>query len=74
METLTIKIPDEKSSIVKAILKQFGVKIIDRTKSGTLDLSPEQEKEIISSQEQIKEGLFVEQSTLDDEIQEWLKK
>ena len=74
METLTIKIPDEKSSIVKEILKQFGVTIIDRTKSGTFDLSPEQEKEIISSQEQIKEGLFVDQSTLDDEIQEWLKK
>jgi len=69
-----IKIPEEKSSAVKAILKQFGVTIIDRTKSGTLDLSPEQEKEIISSQEQIKERLFVDQSTLDDEIQEWLKK
>ena len=74
METLMIKIPEEKSSAVKAILKQFGVTIIDRTKSGTLDLSPEQEKEIISSQEQIKERLFVDQSTLDDEIQEWLKK
>ena len=74
METLTIKIPDEKSSIVKAILKQFGVTIINRTKSGTLDLSPEQEKEVISSQEQIKDGLFVDQSTLDDEIHEWLKK
>jgi len=72
METLTIKIPEEKSSAVKAILKQFGVTIVDRTKSGTLDLSPEQE--IISSQKRIKECLFVEQSTLDDEMQEWLKK
>lgn len=74
METLIIKIPEEKSSIVKEILKQFGVTIVDKTRPGILVLSPEQEKEIISSQEQIKEGLFVEQSTLDDEIQEWLKK
>lgn len=74
METLTIKIPEEKSSIVKEILKQFGVTVVERAKSVTLDLSPEQEKEIISSQEQIKKGLFVDQSALDDEIQEWLKK
>jgi len=74
METLTIKVPEEKSSAVKAILKQFDVTIIDKTKSGTLDLSPEQEKEIISSQDQVKKGFYVEQSTLDDEINEWLKK
>ncbi|KQR69792.1 hypothetical protein ASF92_13865 [Pedobacter sp. Leaf176] len=44
METLTIKIPEEKSSAVKAILKQIGVTTVDRTKSGTLDLSPPNKK------------------------------
>ncbi|PWS30976.1 hypothetical protein [Pedobacter paludis] len=73
METLTIKIPDEKSTIVKQILKEFGVTILDAT-SQILNLSPEQQEEIISSQEQVKNGLFVEQSTLDDEVKEWLKK
>jgi len=73
METLTIKIPDEKSTIVKQILKEFGVTILDAT-SQILNLCPEQQEEIISSQEQVKNGLFVEQSTLDDEVKEWLKK
>ncbi|RNL55098.1 hypothetical protein [Pedobacter jejuensis] len=75
METLTINIPDDKSLMVKQILKEFGVTIIDKaSKSENLELSPEQQREIISSQEQIKKGLFVEQSTLDDEIEKWLKK
>ncbi|RDC54996.1 hypothetical protein DU508_19510 [Pedobacter chinensis] len=75
METLTIEVPDEKSTIVKQILKEFGVTIIDaNSQNKILDLSPEQREEIISSQEQIKNNLFVEQSTLDDEINEWLKK
>lgn len=75
METLTINIPDDKSSMVKQILKEFGVKIIDtNSKNNILTLSPEQQKEIISSQEQIEKGLFVEQSTLDDEVSKWLKK
>ena len=30
METLTIKIPDEKSSIVKQVLKAFGVIMISK--------------------------------------------
>lgn len=75
METLTIKIPDNKSSMVKQILKEFGVKIIDtKSKNNILNLSPEQQQEVISSQEQIKKGLFVEQSTIDDEVNQWLKK
>jgi|GEM_PF-2576014 len=75
METLTIKIPDEKSTIVKQILNEFGVTILDATSQiKILNLSPEQQEEIISSQEQVKNGLFVEQSTLDDEVKEWLKK
>jgi len=75
METLTINIPDDKSSMVKQILKEFGVKIIDaNSKNNILTLSPEQQKEVISSQEQIEKGLFVEQSTLDDEVSKWLKK
>ena len=73
METLTIKIPEEKSSVVKELLKQYGVTIIDN-KSEILYLSSEQKQEIISSQEQVKDGLFVEQSALDDEIHKWLKK
>lgn len=75
METLTIKIPDEKSIIVKQILKEFGVTIMDATSQiKILNLSSEQQEEIISSQEQVKNGLFVEQPTLDDEVREWLKK
>ncbi|TCD10798.1 hypothetical protein EZ449_07885 [Pedobacter frigidisoli] len=75
METLTINIPDDKSSIVKQILKEFGVTIIGtNSQSKILNLSPEQKQEIISSQEQVKNGLFVEQSALDDEVNEWLKK
>ncbi|MBC6109024.1 hypothetical protein ACFOG5_13125 [Pedobacter fastidiosus] len=75
METLTIKIPNEKSTIVKQIMKECGVTIMDATsQSKILNLSPEQQQEIISSQEQVKNGIFVEQSALDDEINEWLKK
>lgn len=73
METLTINIPEEKSSIVKEILKEFGVTIVDE-KSNILQLSPEQREDVALSQKQIKNGLFVEQSSLDDEMQEWLKK
>lgn len=37
-------------------------------------LSEEQQEEIISSHEQINNGLFVTQSDLDDEINKWLNK
>jgi hypothetical protein len=36
-------------------------------------LSPEQQEEINSSQEQINEGLFVKQTELEDEINKWLE-
>jgi len=69
METLLIKIPDDKSLIVKQVLKEFGVTSINQElKSNILNLSPERKVEIISSQEQINNGLFVEQAMLDDEI------
>ncbi|WP_293313128.1 hypothetical protein [Pedobacter sp. UBA5917] len=75
METITIKIPDQKSGIVKQMLKDFGVTILEASaKNKHLELSPEQQQEIISSQEQINNGLFVTQSDLDDEINKWLKK
>lgn len=75
METLTIKVPDEKSTVVKQILKEFGVAIVDtHSESTILNLSPEQEAEIISSQAQVAKTLFVAQSTLDDEINGWVKK
>lgn len=36
-------------------------------------LSQELRQEIISSQEQVNDGLFVTQSDLDDEINKWLE-
>jgi len=75
METITIKIPDQNNTVVKQMLKDFGVTILEApSKDKHLELSPEQQQEIISSQEQIKNGLFVTQSDLDDEINKWLKK
>lgn len=75
METLIIKIPDEKSLIVKQVLKDFGVTILESDfNDKSITLTPDQREEIISSQTQIECGLYVEQSTLDDEIKTWLKK
>lgn len=75
METITIKIPDQNNSVVKQMLKDFGVTILETSaKDKHLELSPEQQQEIISSQEQIDNDLFVTQSDLDDEINKWLKK
>ncbi|ARS42534.1 hypothetical protein CA265_23885 [Sphingobacteriaceae bacterium GW460-11-11-14-LB5] len=75
METITIKIPDQNNSVVKQMLKDFGVTILETSaKDKHLELSPEQQQEIISSQEQIDNGLFVTQADLDDEINKWLKK
>ncbi|WP_443945818.1 hypothetical protein ACJVDH_01555 [Pedobacter sp. AW1-32] len=75
METLLIKIPDDKSLIVKQVLKEFGITSINQElKSNILNLSPEQKVEITSSQEQINNGLFMEQAMLDDEIDLWLRK
>ncbi|MBT2559971.1 hypothetical protein J7E50_18795 [Pedobacter sp. ISL-68] len=75
METLTIKIPENKSTFVRQLLKELGVTILEGSaKNKTLALSPEQQQEIISSQKQINNGLFVTQSGLDDEIGKWLKK
>lgn len=75
METLTINIPDEKSTIVKQILKEFGVTIVSsKSKKNTLELSTEEKQEINSSREEIKKGFFVTQNELDTEINLWLKK
>jgi hypothetical protein len=74
METLTIKIPDDKRSIVKQVLKELGVTIVTTSKNNTLTLSADQKAEIASSQSQINNGLFVEQSAMDDEIEAWLEK
>ncbi len=75
METITIKIPDQNNTVVKQMLKDFGVTILEApVKSRQIKLSSEQQQEIISSQEQIKNGLFVTQADLDDEINKWLKK
>jgi hypothetical protein len=74
METLTIKIPDDKRSIVKQVLKELGVTIVTASKNNTLTLSADQKAEIASSQNQINNGLFVEQSAMDDEIEAWLEK
>ena len=55
METLTIQIPDEKSSMIKQVLKELGVEVIEtHSEVKSLNLSPEQEKEIISSQNKSK--------------------
>ncbi|MDN3585498.1 hypothetical protein QWY86_02380 [Pedobacter aquatilis] len=75
METLTIEIPEEKNSMIRQVLKEFGVNIIDpQIQNKKIELSPEQKSEINSSQEQIKNGLIVENSTLKDEVDKWLKK
>ena len=75
METITIKIPDQNNTVVKKMLKNFGVTILEATaKNKHLKLSAEQQQEIISSQEQINNGLFVTQSDLDDKVNKWLKK
>ncbi|WP_231460344.1 MULTISPECIES: hypothetical protein [unclassified Pedobacter] len=75
METLTIEIPDDKSILIRQVLEEFGAKVISSdTQNKTVNLSPQQEQEINSSQKQIKEGLFTEHSEIDDEVEKWLKK
>ncbi|MGM9477692.1 hypothetical protein ACS5PU_14765 [Pedobacter sp. GSP4] len=75
METLTIKIPEDKKTVVRQLLKELGVTILDtNAKSKTLVLTTEQQEEIISSQKQIENGLYVAQAAIDDEIEKWLKK
>lgn len=75
METLTINIPEDKGTIVKQILEEFGVTILNsNAQNKPLLLSPEQQQEIISSQKQIENGLSIDHRTLNDEITEWLKK
>jgi len=75
METLTIKIPEDKSTVVRQLLKELGVTILDtNSKNKTLVLTAEQQEEIISSQKQIENGLYVAHATIEDEIEKWLKK
>lgn len=75
METLTINIPEDKSTIVRQILEEFGVTIVSaNVQNKPLLLSPEQQQEIISSQRQIENGLSIDHATLNDEITEWQKK
>ena len=75
METLTINIPEDKSTIVRQILEEFGVTIVSaNAQNKPLLLSPEQQQEIISSQKQIENGLSIDHTKLNDEITEWLKK
>ena len=75
METLTINIPEDKSTIVRQILEEFGVTIVSaNAQNKLLLLSPEQQQEIISSQKQIENGISIDHTTLNDEITEWLKK
>lgn len=51
------------------MLKDFGVTILETSgKSRQIKLSSEQQPEIISSQQEINNGLFVTQADLDDEI------
>lgn len=63
METLTINIPDDKSSIVKQILKEFGVTILNN------DFSKRKPSEFagIISKEKAKELL----TDIENERQEW---
>jgi hypothetical protein len=51
-------------------METIAVKIPDQ---GRLKLSDKQVEKIISSQEQINEGLFVKQTELGDEINKWLE-
>lgn len=75
METLTINNPEDKSTIVRQVLEEFGVTIVStNAQNKPLLLSPEQQQEIISSQKQIENGLSIDHATLNDEITEWLKK
>lgn len=75
METLTINIPEDKSTIVRQVLEEFDVTIVStNAQNKPLLLSPEQQQEIISSQKQIENGLSIDHATLNDEITEWLKK
>ena len=44
----------------------------EKAEDSTLELTDDQKKEIEESKKQIKEGLFIKESDLDSEIQEWL--
>ena len=44
----------------------------EKAEDSTLELTDDQKKEIEESKKQIKEGLFIKESGLDSEIQEWL--
>ena len=49
-----------------------AIKTILDAKSPVLHLTPEQRNEIGESQEQVRQGLFVDQSELDKEFEKWL--
>ena len=47
--------------------------ILDSKSDRTIELSDDQKSEILLSQKEVKEGLFIEQKKLDEEINRWLK-
>ena len=44
----------------------------EKAEDSTLELTDDQKKEIEESKKQIKDGLFIKESDLDSDFQEWL--
>ncbi len=44
-----------------------------KEKEPFIDLTPEQEKELLSASEEGKKGIFFSQSEMDGKVKEWLK-
>jgi len=47
--------------------------ILDSKSEKTIILTEDQEEEILLSQSEVKEGLFIEQKEIDEQINRWLK-
>lgn len=54
-------------------LKDIKALLDKKAEEMTIDLTSDQKAEVHESQDQIKEGLFLYNKDLDNEIQEWLK-
>ena len=55
-----------------SFLKALKTILDSKTKSGVIQLTPDQLEDIIASKKEIEQGMFVENNVLDKEVRQWL--
>jgi hypothetical protein len=55
-----------------SFLKALKTILDSKTETGVIQLTPDQLDDIISSKKEIEQGMFIEQSLLDKEVNQWL--